>query len=176
MSRTLTAPPTDRSMWRRLLRLVHPDTGGDHDLYIWVDMLREHVAGDMPEPPPSYGQAGYREPPRHYPKTDEKARVEFSHAMDIFHGHEDLTRHAVDMSTELEEPYSYALSLLSDCYPSAPTDTSLRRQEAIGATYKQLAAIGHRLGMSSQERYRWYKVAESIPLSQRHAGHIISRL
>ena len=31
MSRTLTPAPTDRSMWRRLLRVVHPDGGGDGD-------------------------------------------------------------------------------------------------------------------------------------------------
>ena len=36
MSRTLTAAPTDRSMWRRLLHVVHPDKGGDAELFVWV--------------------------------------------------------------------------------------------------------------------------------------------
>jgi hypothetical protein len=45
--KTLTAPLTDRSMWRRLLRVVRPDSGaGDHDLFIWTGALYEHVAGD----------------------------------------------------------------------------------------------------------------------------------
>ena len=47
---TLTAPPTDRGYWRRLLAAVHPDRHGDHDLFIWVQGLHDHVAGDRLEP------------------------------------------------------------------------------------------------------------------------------
>jgi hypothetical protein len=39
-----------------------------------------------------------------------------------------------------------------------------------------LAYIGHLLGMSMNERIEWYRIAESIPLCDRHAGHIIKRL
>jgi hypothetical protein len=49
--RTPTAPPTDRSMWRRLLARAHPDRGGDHDLFIWTDALREYVVGSHSESP-----------------------------------------------------------------------------------------------------------------------------
>jgi hypothetical protein len=33
-----------------------------------------------------------------------------------------------------------------------------------------------RCGMSKPERVQWYRIAEDIPLSQRHAGHILSKL
>jgi hypothetical protein len=45
--RTLTAPPTDRANWRKLLRLCHPDAGGDSDLFVWVRNLQEHVAAEL---------------------------------------------------------------------------------------------------------------------------------
>jgi hypothetical protein len=32
------------------------------------------------------------------------------------------------------------------------------------------------VGMDTAARSRWYRIAESIPLSDRHAGHIIKRL
>jgi hypothetical protein len=32
------------------------------------------------------------------------------------------------------------------------------------------------VGMTKAERVQWYRIAEAIPLSQRHAGHILSRL
>jgi hypothetical protein len=31
-------------------------------------------------------------------------------------------------------------------------------------------------GMSGSERARWYSVARAVPLSQRHAGHILGKL
>jgi hypothetical protein len=30
--------------------------------------------------------------------------------------------------------------------------------------------------MSKEERVGWYRVAEGIPLSDRHAGHLLSKL
>jgi hypothetical protein len=50
------------------------------------------------------------------------------------------------------------------------------RQQFQGATYKSLAAIAYRAGMSARERSGWYRVAEAIPLAQRHAGHILAKL
>src|SRR5215211_1598373 len=47
-------------MWKRLLRHVHPDAGGDGDLFVWVRELQEHVAGHGIEPLP---QDVRREPP-----------------------------------------------------------------------------------------------------------------
>jgi hypothetical protein len=64
----------------------------------------------------------------------------------------------------------WALRYLKDCEPD-PTDPSAFR----GATYKQLAYVGHRAGMDAQERAEWYAIAETLGLTQRHAGHIIAR-
>jgi hypothetical protein len=32
------------------------------------------------------------------------------------------------------------------------------------------------VGMTKAQRVRWYRIAESIPLSRRCAGHILSQL
>ncbi len=45
-----------------------------------------------------------------------------------------------------------------------------------GANYKCLAAIAHAWGMTRAERIGWYRVVEELPLSDRHAGHILARL
>jgi hypothetical protein len=37
-------PPTDRAMWRRLLARLHPDAGGDDELFVWAKSLEELVA------------------------------------------------------------------------------------------------------------------------------------
>jgi hypothetical protein len=36
--------------------------------------------------------------------------------------------------------------------------------------------IAHKTGLSKAERVEWYRIAESVPLGQRHASHIIARL
>jgi hypothetical protein len=45
-----------------------------------------------------------------------------------------------------------------------------------GATYKSLAYVAHRMGMSDEYRAQWYNVARRISLSQAHVGCIIVRL
>jgi hypothetical protein len=155
-------------MWRRLLRVAHPDTGGEHDLFIWVQSLHDHVAGDVVEEPPP------RESPRHHAKQTE--RVDFRRAFDTFDSHWSLTRAIVALLPDMEEPYASVLRLLADCYASAPTDTTMQRAENQGASYKQLAYIGHLVGMDGAQRTYFYGIAEGLPLSQRHAGHILSKL
>jgi hypothetical protein len=86
----------------------------------------------------------------------------------------ELTDHAVGIADEVPPIFGDVLRLLEDCYASE--DAPLKGQQERGATYKQLAAIAHSVGMTKPERARWYRVAESIPLSQRHAGHILARL
>jgi hypothetical protein len=78
------------------------------------------------------------------------------------------------MADTAAEPFGFLLRQVADCYP-AP-DGPLFDQQRRGATYKTLAAIGHTVGMSKAERVQWYRIAETIPLSQRNAGHILSRL
>jgi len=65
------------------------------------------------------------------------------------------------------------LEMLADC-EVLPSATGEREQR--GASYKKLAAIGHMVGMTKAERGRWYRIAEAVPLSDRHAGHILGRL
>jgi hypothetical protein len=45
-----------------------------------------------------------------------------------------------------------------------------------GATYKQLALIAHKLGMTYGQRIGWYRICERLQLRQDHAGYIIKQL
>jgi hypothetical protein len=175
VSRTLTAPVTDRSMWRKLLRVVHPDSSaaGDHDLFIWTGALYEHVAGDYLEEP--IATRARRDPPKH-PESSAGERIDFSEAPNRAQSFDALTRAAVMYADEQPEPYASVLRLLSDCRKALPRDVAHYRAQHVGASYKQLALIAHLVKMSTPERRSWYRISESIPLSQRHAGHIISRL
>ena len=85
-----------------------------------------------------------------------------------------LTDRAVAMAEAVAEPYGFLLRQVADCEPAE--DGPLRDQQRCGASFKSLAAIGHRVGMTKVERVQWYRIAEVIPLSQCHAGHILSRL
>jgi hypothetical protein len=93
---------------------------------------------------------------------------------DEFADFEVLTDRAVTMADAVAEPYGYLLRQVADCYPVS--EGPLYDQQQRGASYKRLAAIGHQVGMSKEERIGWYRVAETIPLSDRHARHILSRL
>jgi hypothetical protein len=173
MPRTLTAPPTDRSMWRKLLRVVHPDSSpviGDGELFVWCRSLQEYVVGDHLEEPP---KSARRDPPKH-PTSSE--RIDYTEAQDRADSFDTLTRAAVMYAEEVGEPYASVLRLLSDCREATPQDVTLYRAQHVGASYKQVALIAHLVKMSTQERSRWYRIAESIPLAQRHAGHMISTL
>ncbi len=178
--RILTAPPTDRSMWRRLLRLAHPDAGGDDALFVWCRHLQDYVAGDAPER--GRAERVHPEPPRREygrPRDATPAdspRVPYEAAFDRAASFADLTAQAVALADTVGEPYAALLRLLGDCYDVGEPGGSLYRQQNQGATYKQLAAIGHRVGMGKAERAAWYGIAESVPLSQRHAGHILNRV
>jgi hypothetical protein len=168
--RTLTEPPTSRVMWRRLLRATHPDAAdGSHDLFIWTKSVFEHVSGtSIPEDPPR----SRRDPPRHpQPSGD---RVPFEDAAPFA----DLTHKALRLaeSGAIEEPYATLLGLLGDCLEVGPDDPMQWRQQGQGATYRSLAALAYRANMSKMERVQWYRIAESIPLSQRHVGHLMARL
>ena len=39
------APFEDRHMWRLLLARLHPDAGGDHELFLFAHALREGASG-----------------------------------------------------------------------------------------------------------------------------------
>lgn len=104
-------------------------------------------------------------------REDHKVSVSFDTNLEFA----TLTRRALKLADGLVEPLcGNLLRLLSDC-EEAYTGP-LKRQQEKGATFRQLAAIGRTVGMSTPERVRWYRIAEDIPLSRRHAGHILARL
>ena len=161
MTRTPTLPSDDPKMWRQLIARTHPDAGGSHELFICTGNLKELVCSGLPPEAPTPIRP---EPTR---ETDPE-RVPFPPGADF----ETLTRHAVMLSEDEPLPYRSLLRLLRDCEPLAEFEDKQRR----GASYRQLAAVGHLAGMSKSERTRWYRVAESVPLTDRHAGHLLGRL
>ncbi len=46
-------PLQDRRMWRLLLARLHPDAGGDRELFLFASALRASTGGDRP-----FGSAG----------------------------------------------------------------------------------------------------------------------
>ncbi len=167
--RTAAAALDDPRLWRRLVARTHPDAGGDHELFIWCGVVRNAVCGGelqvQAKPEPSYHPSRRREgSTRHQTHADDKPRIPYPVGTDF----EESTRRAL----RVVGPYAPVLARLTSCYPLP----HLAYEQARGASYKRLAAIAHEYGMTSPERSGWYRCAESIPLSDRHAGHIISKL
>jgi hypothetical protein len=171
MTRTPTLPIDDRSMWRRVIARAHPDAGGSHELFIWTVAARDTICGG--EPGAEIPRVDRRDHPsrwREASTSNAGDRVPFDEDAYL----EVLTDRAIAMAEAVAEPYGYLLRKVADCYPVG--DGPLHGQQRRGASYKSLAAIGRQVGMSKAERVQWYRIAEAIPLSQRHAGHILSRL
>jgi hypothetical protein len=151
-------------MWRRVVSRAHPDAGGDHELFIWIMAVRDAVCGGELETQIPRVQ-------RRAPSTQGTAeRVPFDEDASL----EVLTDRAIAMAEAVAEPYGFLLRQVADC--ESAEDEALGDQQRRGASYKSLAAIGHRVGMTKVECVQWYRIAEVIPLSQRHTGHILSRL
>ena len=163
MTRTPTLPVTDRSMWRRVLSRVHPDAGGDHELFIWAGAVRDLVCGQGLSP--RSAQDGNVTEPGSY---EDPARVPYPPGSNFAA----LTARALAIAEEAGGVHGALLEMLVDCYPLV----RLAHEQERGASYKRLAAAGHMVGMTISERSRWYRVAESVPLADRHVGHILSRL
>jgi hypothetical protein len=129
--------------------------------------------GDGIESPPrrpAYERSEARRPS----SSAASERVPYHAAYDRAESFAELTREALRLSERIEEPYASLLALLSDC--GEEFSGPLYKQQHQGATYRTLAAIGHAVGMDGSQRARWYRIAEEIPLSQRHVGHIIERV
>jgi hypothetical protein len=167
MARTPTLPPNDRGMWRRLLARAHPDAGGNHELFIWTVATRDAICGgELGEEIPNASRSRRRETPT--PSAGDRVPFDEDAYLEV------LTDRAVRLAEAVAEPYGYLLRQLADCYPGAAGP--LRDQQRRGASYRSLAAIGHGVGMTKDERVQWYSIAEAVPLSQRHAGHILGKL
>jgi len=168
--RTQTQPLDDPRMWRKLLGRSHPDAGGEGDLFIWTVAVKDAVCGGglqlVAKPEPSYHPSRRREASTRHPTSgaDDKPRIPYPTGTSF----EESTRRAL----RVVGPYAPVLARLTSCYPVP----HLAYEEARGASYKRLAAIAHTYGMTSSERSGWYRCAESIPLSDRHASHILGRL
>ena len=171
MTRTPTLLLDDRSMWRRLVSRSHPDAGGSHELFIWAVATRDAICGgELGEEMPRRER---REQPyrwREAPTSSTGERVPFDEEAFI----EVLTARALAMAEAVAEPYGFLLRQVADC--ELAEDEPLHDQQRRGASYRALAAIGYQVGMTKAERMQWYRIAEAIPLSQRHAGHILSRV
>jgi hypothetical protein len=171
MTRTPTLPLDDRSMWRRIVGRAHPDAGGDHELFIWAVAVRDMFCSG--ESGSEILKSGRHEQPS---QSREKSASGVGECIPFDEDAllEVLTDRALSMAEAVAEPYGFLLRQVADCHPS--NGGPLYDQQRRGASYKSLAAIGHQVGMSKAERVQWYRIAEAIPLSQRHAGHILSRL
>ncbi len=172
MARTVTQPPDDQKMWRRLVARAHPDAGGCGELFIWATATRDAVCKGIEAVPPAEREPRpYDESPRPSPSpADAAERVPFYPLEDF----DALTRKILAVAEEVPSLYGRLLRLVADCAPATHGRAQLRERR--GATYRQLALIAHVAGMTKPERIRWYRLAESLPLSQRHAGHILTRL
>jgi hypothetical protein len=150
----------------------HPDAGGTHELFIWAQALREHLAAPL-----SYGHASTPHHRHSASESDgEPDRVDFTWAFGESHSFSELTVRAIQMAGDVPSVYGRLLEMLGDCFEAASDDPTTCRQQHQGATYRSLAAVAYKASMSKAERVGWYRLAESIPLSQRHVGHIMARL
>jgi hypothetical protein len=165
-------------MWRRLIARTHPDAGGDHELFIWTLATRDVVCGGelgstIPrlEHQDGSSRSGARSQ-EGSTKGTYAARIPFetgTYAPFVV-----LKNRALEIAHEVEDPYKDLLYALLDCVEAE--DGPLYKMQNQGATYKSLAAIAYKAGMSKTERVQWYRICESVPISQRHAGHILSKL
>jgi hypothetical protein len=173
MTRTPTKPPTDRGMQRKLKALVHPDNRGDHELFIWtVNLIEAACLGSRNAPKEVEHPAA---PSPHYSSPEAvPARIPYDAALGFADEFVTLTLRAVSVGRHAEEPYRSVLALLIDC----PADYHGRAaaKQGRGASYRQLGRIAHDAGMTPGQRRRWYDLARSIPLSEKHASHLIDRM
>jgi hypothetical protein len=165
--RTTALSVTEPTMWRKLLARTHPDAGGDHDLFVWVTALQECVAHGTPSED--------RAVPRPRDEHREKSGADYADRVYLHprYDFQDATFEALRRAGTLPSPFAELLLLLADIEPAV--DEIGIKQQNRGATYKSLAALGHRVGLAAAGRQRLYEIAQEIPLSQRHVGHMFAR-
>jgi hypothetical protein len=127
-------------------------------------MLVPRQGSRSPRPEPGQESSPMPEPRI----VHEEDRVPFPELADF----EALTARALDVAQEVGGIFAAPLRHLADCRPMP----SMAREQERGASYKRLAYIAHLAGMSKDERTEWYRIAECIPLADRHAGHLLSKL
>jgi hypothetical protein len=156
-------------MWRRLLARLHPDAGGDGELFTFGQAVREQVTGDgrcdrcLAHSYSEYGSSTNA--------SEAKERIDFNPPTGDPFEH---LRMILGVAKDVPNPFRDVLLLLIDC----PTEDHGRAfaSQATGASYRQLAYLAHLAGFSDEERQRWYSLAEDLSLSGRHVSHLISTL
>ena len=114
MTRTLTLPIDNNSMWRRLVGRAHPDVGGSHELFIWAVATRDSICGGgLGNEIPRRERDDHPSRRREASTTTTADRVPF----DCFADFEVLTDRAVAMAEAVAESYGYLLRQAADCYP-----------------------------------------------------------
>jgi hypothetical protein len=166
-------PPTDPIMRRKLKALTHPDDSGDHELFTWTVNQIETACSGSPNAPTEVVEYLYS-PPGYSSREADPARILYDASLGFIDEFVVLTLRAVSVGRHAEEPYRSLVALLIDC-PADERGRAAARQER-GATYGQLGRIAHDAGMTRGGRYRGYELACSIPLSEKHASHIIGRM
>lgn len=169
MSRTVApAPLDDHRMWRLLMARLHGDAGGSDELFLFGQAVRERLLGGvLARAPETPGCAECRRSERRSEHNTDPDRIPYPPYADF----EEVTEAALRRA-ETGDAYGRLLALLADCRPLP----EMREQQQRGATYKMLAAVGHMAGFDGRERSNWYRVCKAVPLSDRHAGHILGRL
>jgi len=169
-------------MWRLALARAHPDHGGSDQLFVWLTSVREHLLGGAEQD--SFGARRADERPHGYEASWDRHAgrrssggstaepIPFEKAASF----SELTARALALAETAGEPYRSLLLLLGDCVEAPPSETVLYRQQERGATYRSLAALAYRAGLSKKERIGLYEVGWAVPLAQRHVGHILARL
>ncbi len=153
-----TRPPDDRAMWRRLLARVHPDAGGDDELFVWAKSLEEVVCGKEPARPHRLTGGTVKE----------RGRIPFNPHTDF----DLITQRAFQFAPRV---FAYG-DVLRQLRGAKRTNTLKDRR---GATYEQLARIAYLLGIDKHDRNArsmWYRIARDVMLSEAHADHLIARL
>ena len=172
----------DSRMWRRLLARAHPDSGGDHELFVWTQSVREVVerhhqspAKDLieemisewiqkpPEP---------RKPRKKKPWSERRSKNRIPFETDLTF--DELTARALKTAKELAEPYERIFSLLVGCEaPAADEGPEAAAEAQTGAGYAVLADVGRALGLDKRGRYPIYRHSEEVSLTHRHARYLL---
>jgi len=162
-------------MWRLLMARLHGDAGGSDELFLFGQAVRERLLDGNPvQAPEAPGCAECRRGERRSKHDSGVQRVPYDPALGFADEFVMLTLRALSVGQHAEEPYRSLLALLIDCSPDERGQGAARQER--GASYKMLAFVGHLVGMTKAQRTRWYRIAEAVPLSDRHAGHILGRL
>lgn len=156
---------SDKSMWRKLRAKCHPDSGGQHELFIWVDELREQVSIL------AWKLESHADEYKKIIQENQELRERLAEYESCSAPYDDEPE---------ESEIIRRISSLRRCHRDAliPLQEWAETWESIDssgpATGKQIAYIAHLYGMDNGERYDFYDVCESIGLSKNGAGWLIS--